>query len=542
MDSPGTIRVKQGHNPDIHMYIKSMKDDANYKLLTHFSCAEEEVQTDSIPFLSTVAGRDNAEPVVERDMMAKGDVWPMSTGNVPGGGKLEIKAISVKKSELTGTEDEVLKLLPGHFKKLKSGIENAIIAEAKHDGSVYLLKGPNLILRVPNKYSAFDETSSIMRELRMEDGCPKLSTSPDDERVKIFSFQFAKAMQMFRYPFHTELPSYCIVISRKKTLKKVRLEIPVKDIEVWLKAVLTGLMSIVTPSASRSSFDISLTAEALTEGTSRGRQLLEDGNNLVCAVAYKSSAAKRKLGFAIFVKGTKPGSVDRAKHRHSGKEELKRLNDCRHYENIPEFFEIHYPDRKHSQKRSIAAALLQRKIKMIDEEFDDVTSLYKAREMHGNGNGQVDSALQQPAPANQASQSNGYSNGQYPAFRPIVNQPEAKKTAVRFKAAEEVLGKASARLKGVMVCLVLMILAIVSIHAHHNGIDEGSVIDQQYGEEPFEMTLRKSLSIILFKRFMRLEQMEQPTAEAFRVFFRALNGLSHCPPAFAQYCNATGQQ
>ena len=176
---------------------------------------------------------------------------------------------------------------------------------------------------------------------------------------------------------------------------------------------------------------------------------------------------------------------------------------------------------------------------MMDKECDDVAALYQAPEMHRNGNGQ-ELAIRGPA-VNQALRSNGYSNGQDPALRSAVNEPEAKKTAVRLKAAEEVR-KASARLKSVIVCLVLVILTIVSIYDHHNGVDEDNINDQ-YGEEPgTEMTLQKSLSVILFKRFMRLEPMEQPATEAFRVIFRALNGLSHCPPAFAQYCNATRQQ
>jgi len=537
MDSSGTIRVKQGHNPDTNMHIKSMKDgDANSEPLTYFSCAEDGVRND-ISLLSTVAGRHSAEPVEERDMIAKGEVWSMSTDKILGGSKLEIEDKSVKKYHgLAETDDKVLKFFPGYFKKLKSGIEHATIGEEKGDGSVYLLKRSNLILRAPKKCYASDERSNIMQERTIDDGCSKLVTSSDDELVKIFTFQFAKAKQPFSFPFHTELPSYCIVISWKKTLKKVSLEISVKVIEVWLRAVLTGLVSIVTPGASRASFDFCLTAETLTEVTSRGRQLLEDGNDLVCD-AYKSSATKKKSEVTLFVKGTIPESVDRAKHRNTGKEELERLNDRRYYETILEFFELQYPDKKHSQKHSIAGALLQRKIKMMDEECDD-SVVYQAPERHRNGNGQ-ELAIR-PA-VDQASRSNGYSNGQDPALRTAVNQQEAKKTFVRLKAAEEV-GKASARLKRLIVCLVLVILTIVSIYDHHNGVDEDNINDQ-YGEEPgTEMTLQKSLSIILFKRFMRLGPMEQPATEAFRVFFRALNGLSHCPPAFDQYCNATRQQ
>ena len=118
--SSGTIRVKQGHNPEIKMHIKSITDedleDANYQLLTDFSCATaDEVKTD-VPLLSTVAGKHSAEPVEEDCMIAGGDVWSMSTEKVPGGGKLEIEAISVNKSGLAGTDDEVLKLFPGDFK------------------------------------------------------------------------------------------------------------------------------------------------------------------------------------------------------------------------------------------------------------------------------------------------------------------------------------------------------------------------------------------------------------------------------------------
>ena len=97
MDSSGKIRVKRGHNPDTNMHIKSMKEeDANSEPLTYFSCAEDKVRND-ISFLSTMAGRDSAEPVEERDMIAKGEVWSVSTDKILGGGKLEIKDKSVKK-------------------------------------------------------------------------------------------------------------------------------------------------------------------------------------------------------------------------------------------------------------------------------------------------------------------------------------------------------------------------------------------------------------------------------------------------------------
>jgi len=107
--SSGTIRIQQGHNPEINMHIKSIKDgeDANYEPLTDFSCAADEIMKPDIPLLSNVAGRDNAEPVEEDYMIAEGDAWSMSTSKLPGGGKLEIEAISVKKSGLAGTDDEV---------------------------------------------------------------------------------------------------------------------------------------------------------------------------------------------------------------------------------------------------------------------------------------------------------------------------------------------------------------------------------------------------------------------------------------------------
>jgi hypothetical protein len=67
-------------------------------------------------------------------------------------------------------------------------------------------------------------------------------------------------------------------------------------------------------------------------------------------------------------------------------------------------------------------------------------------------------------------------------------------------------------------------------------------MNDHYGEEPGpEMTLRKSQSVLLYKTFMRLEPKTQTAIAAFSVFWRALNGLIHYPPAFAQYCNATRQ-
>ena len=143
--------------------------------------------------------------------------------------------------------------------------------------------------------------------------------------------------------------------------------------------------------------------------------------------------------------------------------------------------------------------------------------------------------------------------------------------------------KASAGLKGVIVCLVLVMFAIVSIYDHYNvihdkaskgfrnkgkeentagpslphaivkeeetGLDNGTNrsdhaeepgeetvrvlqeevhVNDQYGVEPgTEKVLQKSPSIIIFKRLQRLEPMERLATEAFRVLLRALNGLSH---------------
>ena len=568
IDSSEPILVKQGNNPEIKMQVNKplKREENNYEQLTHFSCAEEEVKKD-IPSLSATPGRDNAEPIEERDMIATSDVWSMSTCDVNGGGKLEIKAISVKKLDLTITDDEVLKLVPGNFTMLKSGIENATITEeARDDGSVYFPTRLNIILRVPKKYCAFDVKASIRWVLTIDDGYPKLSTSPDDEHVKICTLQFAKGKKISSYPFHTELPSYCIVLSRTKAANKVSLEIPVKDIEVWLEAALTGLVSTVTPSAKRAPFDVTSTstAETLKEDTSSGRQLLEDGNGLGC-FAYKSSAIKEKS--TLFVKGTELGKrVDGSKHRNPGKKEQECLNDCRHYENIPEFFKRYYPDKKETQKHSNVAALLQRKIKMMEKGCHDVIALYQAPESYGNGNGKEDTVLEPasvnqapqingngsglevapPTSVNQAPENNGHSNGQDAALRPAVNEPKAEKTAVNL---EEELGKASAGLKGarlkcVIVCLVLVILAIVSIYDHHNVIHDNAPKGfRNEGKE--ENSVRPSLLLAEeeeIKRLQRLEPMKLSATAAFRVLLRALNGLSHCPPAFAQYCNSTGKQ
>ena len=105
-------------------------------------------------------------------------------------------------------------------------------------------------------------------------------------------------------------------------------------------------------------------------------------------------------------------------------------------------------------------------------------------------------------------------------LRAIPKLEEAQKKADRLtKEAQEKADrlieeaqKMADRLKAVIACL-LVILAIGIL-----------------------------LVIIRFTRLMILEPIEQPATEAFRVLLRALNGLSHCPLAFAQYFNAPGQQ
>jgi len=202
------------------MNIKSIKngEDAKYESLTDFSCtAADEVKTDIPALLSTVAGRDSADPVEEDyTMIAEGDVWSISTDKVPGGGKLEIEAISANKSGLAGTDDEVATLptstdfkynvklecpdLPHQeteafvYLQIDYEIDTAIVpvscGELKASAStIYLVEGSNLILHMPNKYYMFDESSSTMQERTMEqDGYPKLSTSPDDENVNVKFF------------------------------------------------------------------------------------------------------------------------------------------------------------------------------------------------------------------------------------------------------------------------------------------------------------------------------------------------------------------
>ena len=410
--SSGIIRVKQGHSPEISMHIKSIADedveDANYKLLTDFSCAKDEVKTD-IPLLSIVAGRHSAEPVEEDDMIARGDARSMYIDKLPGGGKGEIELITVKKSGFAGTDNEVGYLYQGGFKynieleydeipdqeidafvylRIEYEIKNATVTKAKDDGSVYLVEGSlveesNLILNVSNKYYVFDETSSTMQERTMANGYPKFSTSPDDENVKIFTLQFAKSKKVFYDPNHAELPSYEITDSTINSFeeKKYKLGIDVKDIEAWLKLLLsaiTGLPITTTPGAIPPSFDVVATAAKL-KCDSFGKVLIEDGNDLVL-VAYKSSLTKRSTSSGvgpIKFKHNKENVVCtlyRAKSRNPwGKEELENLNNGHHYETIIEFFAGEDLDKKktiedllkkyeESEMKSNQRTTLQRKI------------------------------------------------------------------------------------------------------------------------------------------------------------------------------------
>ena len=365
--SSGTIRVKQGHNPEINMHIKSMKDgeDANYELLTDFSCGKDEVKTD-IPLLSTVAGRHSAEPVLEKDcMIAKGDVWSMYTAKLPGGGKLEIEAISVKKSGLAGTDDEVVYLYPDDFKynvklewpdlpqqetesfvylQIEYEIENGTVIKAKDDGSVYLVDGSNLILRVPNKYYVFDETSSTMQERTMEDGYPKLSTSPDDENVKLFTFQFAKAKQIFYDPNHTELPLYTRIFVQKKKFREKgwRLKISAKVVADWLQAILAGTVGLAALFGSNATnIDVSSIDVFLKEDSWR-KTVVDGGDGGATFIAITSSITHKELRVVGFQRSKKAVAcaVYHIQSRNpAGKCHLILLENGLHYLNVDQFFE-----------------------------------------------------------------------------------------------------------------------------------------------------------------------------------------------------------
>jgi len=456
--SSGIIRVKQGHSPEISMHIKSIADedveDANYKLLTDFSCAKDEVKTD-IPLLSIVAGRHSAEPVEEDYMIAKGDARSMYIDKLPGGGKGEIEAISVKKSGLAGTDDEVGYLYPGDFKynikleydeisdqetgafvylQVEYRIKNATVTKVDGSGSVYylvegsLVEESNLILHVPNKYYVFDETSSTMKERTMEKGYPKLSVSPDDKNVKFFIFQFAKAKQVFYDPTSYELPSYSKMNGGKTTVKKRGFNIKVQiETAEWLCGIITGIAGLaslfgVAEAQNRNFETIGKSIKSLKHTDSK-KEKLDDGTWITFVISEKSS--NTEVGFFVGLFRRSKSNIEYVAYemKHDNPKGEVVLEDLMHNrlanETIETFYNRHKTDgynpdtpmmaahREHKKLKSeIELAQLKIENRALEKE--------KARLDSINSNAEAEETNDSPGPE-VLQAGNGNSNGQDPA-------------------------------------------------------------------------------------------------------------------------------
>jgi len=313
----------------------------------------------------------------------------------------------------------------------------------------------------------------------------------------------------------------------KKSFTNVKLQVEIAE---WLCGMIPGGVGFTAlfgeVGQERNMSVIGSKIKALEWNYSR-KEKQELGTWIAFEISEKSS--NTKVGVAVASFNSKKTSAEyvvyEMKHSNpAGEAELEELMNNRHEDDIETFFNKNKMNgnnpetplmaaqkKKRAAESGLQIAKLNSEARAIKSEtlalengeentsqLEEETNGENENDHHEEG-AELENNEEAENRVAKHSQNNGNGNEQDPMLQPPVDQVEAKKT--------------TARLKAVIACL-LVILAIGIL-----------------------------LVIIRFTRLMILEPIEQPATEApFRAFLsRALNGLSHCLPAFAQYFNATGQ-
>ena len=306
------------------------------------------------------------------------------------------------------------------------------------------------------RYYVFDEKSNTMQEQTMANSYPKLSTSPHDENVKVFTFQFAKSKKVFYDPINYDPPLYSSISGETKIFKERKRGVNLNTkIATWICSIITGtaglaaLFGEIGEKGNESIAQIGASFQTISEKISK-KKIVQDGT-LVAIDIYgiEKSSKAHAVGFGYLNRSRKVvgSAYEIIPSNSAGKDELEKLMNGKLSDDIKSFYSKNNMSARTNNSLLRTAAETQ---KLLRERLE-IIEIEKA-------NAALEDEIFEKETAMQAPQTN-------------VN------CIVQETVPQAGVDKATARLKDMIVGLLVLLAIVILLFVRFPNPNNGKILE-----------------------------------------------------------------